>query len=72
MLLILLIRITWWILKNFKPNADGADMEIKLGQSDGTYSSIFNYGAYMIMYNGNLHHYGGTNSSKFTPTWSYG
>jgi len=57
-------------IKNFKPNTDGADMEIKLGQSDGTYSSIFNYGAYMIIYNGNLHHYGGTNSSKFTPTWS--
>ena len=57
-------------IKNFKPSTDGADMEIKLGQSDGTYSSIFNYGAYMIIYNGNLHHYGGTNSSKFTPTWS--
>lgn len=57
-------------IKNFKPNTDGADMEIKLGQSDGTYSSIFNYGAYMIIFNGNLHHYGGTNSSKFTPTWS--
>ena len=57
-------------IKNFKPNTDGADMEIKLGQSDGTYSSIFNYGARMYMYNGNLHNYGGTNSSKFTPSWS--
>ena len=24
----------------------------------------------MIMFNGNLHHYGGTNASGFTPTWS--
>ena len=57
-------------MEQLKPNTDGADLEVQFGQSDGTYGSVFNYGARMYMYNGNLHNYGGTNSSRFTPTWS--
>ena len=57
-------------MEQLKPNTDGADLEVKFGQSDGTYSSVFNYGARMYMYNGNLHNYGGTNAARFTPTWS--
>lgn len=57
-------------MEQLKPNTDGADLEVKFGQSDGTYSNVFNYGARMYMYNGNLHNYGGTNVSRFTPTWS--
>jgi len=57
-------------LEQLKPNTDGADLEVKFGQSDGTYGNVFNYGARMMVYNGNLHNYGGTNVARFTPTWS--
>ena len=57
-------------MEQLKPNTDGADLRVEFGQSDGTYSAAANFGARMIMFNGNLHHYGGTNASGFTPTWS--
>ena len=57
-------------MEQLKPNTDGADLRVEFGQSDGTYSAAANFGARMIMYNGSLHHYGGTNASGFTPTWS--
>jgi hypothetical protein len=57
-------------MEQLKPNTDGADLRVEFGQSDGTYSGAANFGARMIMYNGSLHHYGGTNASGFTPTWS--
>ena len=57
-------------MEQLNPNTDGADLRVEFGQSDGTYSAAANFGARMIMFNGNLHHYGGTNASGFTPTWS--
>tara|TARA_R100001086_G_scaffold231868_1_gene152779 strand:- start:14 stop:766 length:753 start_codon:yes stop_codon:yes gene_type:complete len=57
-------------MEQIKPNTDGADLRVEFGQSDGTYSAAANFGARMYMFNGNLHNYGGTNASGFTPTWS--
>ena len=57
-------------MEQLKPSDDGADLRVEFGQSDGTYSAAANFGARMYMYNGNLHNYGGTNATGFTPTWS--
>ena len=57
-------------MEQLKPNTDCADLRVEFGQSDGTYSGAANFGARMYMFNGNLHNYGGTNATGFTPTWS--
>ena len=57
-------------MEQLKPSDDGADLRVEFGQSDGTYSAAANFGARMYMFNGNLHNYGGTNATGFTPTWS--
>ena len=57
-------------MEQLKPNTDCADLRVEFGQSDGTYSAAANFGARMYMFNGNLHNYGGTNATGFTPTWS--
>ena len=57
-------------MEQLKPNTDGADLEIKFGQSDGTYSNVFNYGVRMFVWNNSEHYYGGTNVARFTPTFS--
>ena len=57
-------------MEQLKPNTDGADLEVKFGQSDGTYSNVFNYGVRMFVWNNSEHYYGGTNVARFTPTFS--
>ena len=57
-------------MEQLKPSSDGADLEVKFGQSDGTYSNVFNYGVRMFVWNNSESYYGGTNVARFTPTFS--
>jgi len=57
-------------MEQLKPNTDGADLEVSFGQSDGTYGSVFNYNTRMFVYDDSAHEYGGTNRTRFTPTFS--
>ena len=57
-------------LSEIQVNTDGADLEVKFGQSDGTYTSGFCWQGRQLAHDGNEHNYGGNNVSRFVPSWS--
>jgi hypothetical protein len=58
------------MLTNIKCDTDGSDLLVKMGQSDGTYGSVFNFGVKMWNWENVSSYYGGVNVARFTPTFS--